>query len=125
MTVAQKNKNKTKYKVFVDDDSVIHIIEQSNPTEESSFAMKEEVAALVEKTEATLALVDLSYANIPPSGARRNIVRIFKNPNIEKVAIFGPSVSIRVIAKFIMDAVGLNNRKFFETEKEAIEWLKA
>jgi hypothetical protein len=41
-----------------------------------------------------------------------------------KVAMLGGNVVVKVAAKFILNAAGYKGINFFETEEEAIKWLK-
>jgi len=74
-------------------------------------------------------LIDIkSSTPIPSSLFRKKVVESLKDayrePGFEKMAIWGGSTVLRVITLFIVKATGFKNIKHFETEKEALQWLK-
>ena len=48
-----------------------------------------------------------------------------KDPRAGYVATDGVNRVIRIMARFLMVASGRNNIYFFDTQKEAIDWLKS
>ena len=57
---------------------------------------------------------------------RLNVSEFIKEkPNINKIAILGAAITIRVGANIIMIASAKKNVKFFKNEKEAFQWLKS
>ncbi len=48
----------------------------------------------------------------------------YKEPGFEKLAMWGGSTVIKVVALFIITATRLKNIRYFSTEKEALSWLK-
>jgi anti-anti-sigma regulatory factor len=113
------------FSVTVDKDGIVRLQEQQKPTAESTAAMTRDFLAAAKERASTKAVVDLTaVSGVPPSGARKNIADMFKKSGLEKIAIFGTSTPIRVVAGFIMKASGLQNVKFFHTEEEAMVWLK-
>jgi hypothetical protein len=57
------------------------------------------------------------------------IASVFGDPRFEKIAIWGEtSKLIHVILSFILEAIGIvkiaNNVRHFNTEEEALKWLK-
>lgn len=60
---------------------------------------------------------------------RKKVVELlqnaFKDPGLEKVALWGTKNKIiEVVATFILGATGLKNIRYFKTEEEVMEWLK-
>lgn len=71
--------------------------------------------------------VDLNKAGIPSSKARKIVVdKIFKDPDIKKIANLFSSVLIKTINNFLVKASGQdgNKMKAFSSEQEALKWLK-
>jgi len=97
---------KEKYELYVDDDNILHILEQTNPTEQIS-QMAEEVKKLKVSSECEFICVDLTGVNIPPSKARKKLVEMISNLASKKFAVFGTSVSIRALTKFIISVAGI------------------
>jgi hypothetical protein len=48
---------------------------------------------------------------------------IVKSIGFKKAAIFGPKISTRTVANFIISAVGVKNVKIFGSKEKALEWL--
>jgi UDP-N-acetylmuramyl pentapeptide synthase len=71
-----------------------------------------------------LVLNDLREAGSASAGARKIYTQLMKNEKFEKGAFVGMKVLTRVIVSFITKFSGVNNVKYFETEEEAIKWLK-
>jgi len=73
-------------------------------------------------------LIDLTKANKPSSKARNIIVeKIYKDPDLEKIAAIASSILVRTINSFLITASGLGSDKvkMFKTEHEALKWLRA
>ncbi len=73
------------------------------------------------------ALLDLSEACNVTSKSRKIIAeKVYKDPDLEKIASFGLSTFARVVNSFMIKASGVGNDKVrtFETEEGAIQWLK-
>ncbi|PLX28382.1 hypothetical protein C0581_02535 [Candidatus Parcubacteria bacterium] len=121
-----KKKMMDTFRVILRKDGIIKVTEQSHSTDKSAQKMVDKVEGLLEKQDRLYKiLVDLSYAqDLPSPKARKNLSDLFKTKKIAHVAVFGPSIQIRVMATFIMRAAGIKKFKFFETEKEALDWLK-
>jgi anti-anti-sigma regulatory factor len=103
-----------KYSVTSRKDGIIRLDEQTVPTDKSTAAMAEEVLLLAKNLpRPRRSIVNLTGVEVPSSAARKNLARMFKSSELDKVAIFGSSVTIRVVAKFIMAAAGIGNAQFF------------
>ena len=71
-----------------------------------------------------LILHDLTEAGKASSRARKIYADLMKEKRIKKQAFVGMSTLTRVIVSFIMNFSGVKNARYFDTEKEALEWLK-
>jgi anti-anti-sigma regulatory factor len=112
------------FAIHIDENNSICIKEQSIPTVESSEEMVLELHKFIEKHGSKTALIDLSsVSTLPSSAVRKNISNMLKTSGLQKIAIFGPSLPVRIVARFIIGATGLHNIKFFQTEENAHEWL--
>lgn len=57
--------------------------------------------------------------------ARREFTRYFEDKRLGKVAITNANRFTRVVATFLMKATGRSDEvRFFENEKQAVQWLK-
>ena len=74
-------------------------------------------------------LIDTRLSSPAPSYLFRKttaeiLMETYKEPGFEKLAMWGGSTVIKVVALFIIAATRLKNIKYFSTEKEALSWLK-
>jgi hypothetical protein len=58
------------------------------------------------------------------SDARRRFTELNKDLRVGRVAILGGNRFNRVMATIILKATGRQNIRFFDTEEEAVAWLK-
>ena len=74
-------------------------------------------------------IIDIRLSSPSPSYLFRkttaeNLMETYKEPGFEKLAMWGGSTVIKVVALFIITATRLKNIRYFSTEKEALSWLK-
>jgi len=72
-------------------------------------------------------LIDLTKANKVSSQARKIIAeKIYKDPDLGKIATFGQDNVARLVNRFMIKASGLGSDriKVFETKEQAFKWLK-
>jgi hypothetical protein len=114
------------YKVW-EDDGIIRITLYGIHTQEDAINLIKKVDEFLLSNKSGLVLTDMSQVEKPTSGARKIHANNIKNDkgNYKKLAFFGASVMNRVMANFIIKASGRGEKaRYFETEIEAIEWLK-
>ena len=58
------------------------------------------------------------------SAARKYLTDLNKSPKYGLVAFVNAPRRVRVLGKFILKATNRKNLKFFESEEQALEWLK-
>jgi hypothetical protein len=117
--------NRSRFRLELIDNQTLKIIEQLLPTPESSQKMLAELEQLMIEEPINKLLIDLTGVKKAPSKTRKIIVKMLTKPSLDKVALFGPSIAIRVMASFIMQAAGLHNTIFFATEEDALVWLES
>jgi hypothetical protein len=71
------------------------------------------------------ALADAQEMSKMSSSARKIFIESFSTPDerVGRTAIIGASRYLRVLASFILKAVGRDNIRLFATEEEAVPWL--
>jgi hypothetical protein len=72
-------------------------------------------------------IVDLSRgsSDMVDKEARRAFRESARPEDFEKVAVFGASPAVRMLAKVIFVVTGVSNKtRFFKTEADALAWLK-
>jgi len=117
----------SKDKVFLDKNNIISWIpeNQSGDTEGTKTAF-DVLESLITDHNATSILVDLSKAEKPSSEQRKIMVQRIKDnyDMIKKVALFGDTPLMKVVAYFIINASELKNIRFFSSRSQALTWLK-
>ena len=84
----------------------------------------EEITKLAKLGGKVKFFIDGSEAGKSTAGARKAYVDFAKSVPEGKIAIFGVTTLLKVIATFIIRAAGTKNVKFFTNKGEAIKWLK-
>ena len=69
-------------------------------------------------------LIDTSRLGKASSAARKTFAELAKEPRIGRSALIGARRYVRVMAGFLAKATGRENYRFFDSEKEALAWLK-
>lgn len=59
------------------------------------------------------------------SAARRFFTELTNDPRFGSAAIIDPPRRVRVLGKFILKATGRENIHYFNSEEEALNWLKS
>jgi hypothetical protein len=80
----------------------------------------------VPETEKLQFLADASQMGKMSARARKAITDMFRNPDprIGDSAMVGGSRYVRVLGGFVMKAAGRDDVRFFDSEEEAVTWLK-
>jgi len=74
-------------------------------------------------------LIDINLTPPTPTAVFRKrivsmVIKVFKNANVEKVAIWGGKGVIKVVTSFFLAAAKIKTVKYFNTEEESLKWLK-
>lgn len=80
-------------------------------------------AATPEAPLRTLTFADQSGANLP-SKTRRAFADLNLDPRLGKSATLGINRYTRVLIGFVLKATGRDNIRFFDTEEDALAWLR-
>lgn len=115
-----------KFKVWWDEENQIIRAKFSGVRDEvSAQAAFEEIQKMaVGKINKPSLLVDLTKAGSANAGARKKFVEMAKLDTIKKKAVFGTNAIPRTVAFFVINCTGVTNSKMFDTEEEALKWLK-
>lgn len=125
-------KESEKSKIWLGDEGVLRIKIGKTWGEEIMEKIVYDVEKIINNQPTkTKILVDLNLVptHFTSSKYRRNVVKIardaIKKIKFEKVAIFGTTNTItKVVISFVVSAARLKNIKIFDTEKQALKWLK-
>jgi hypothetical protein len=71
-------------------------------------------------------LVDSSQVGKLSAGARKALTSAFRvsDPRVGNTALFGANRYARVLTSFVLKAVGRDDIRMFDSEEEAVAWLK-
>lgn len=115
------------YKIWLDDDGIIRCILKGIHEKKDAEVIIEEIINLSKESGKARVLIDLNNTEESTSGARRVYIDTIKaEPEIiEKLAFLGSSAKNRVMANFIITGSGRENEvRYFESEEEALRWIK-
>ena len=119
-----------KSKIYIGSDGIFNIIVPEILTEEDVWEIIEEAKKFLEKTlgKAKILIhmrtISIIHSSIFRKTTADKIKAVAEKPGYKKVAIFGPSVVLKTITNFIITASGVKNMRIFNSEKEALKWLK-
>jgi hypothetical protein len=109
------------------DESIIRIIIQGIHEKKDAEAVIKEINNYSRARGKVSVLMDLRGIERATAGARKEYIRnISTEPsNFDKLAMYGTSAVNRVMANFIIRASERKGRvRYFESEKEALKWLR-
>ena len=116
-----------KFAVWWDDEE--GIIRNNSWGDFDEVDARRQVAAILALAERRpgrcLVLNDLTEAGRASSGARKAYAEVLRSALIARHAFVGMRTLTRVIVSFLTSAAGATNARFFTTEAEALEWLRA
>jgi hypothetical protein len=117
------------HEISMGDDGVLRMDLIGDMDREGMEAYINDLAPFLEaatEAEPLLILTDSSRSGKLSSGARKLSVETNRDPRMGKTAVIGESRRyFRVMASFILKATGRDNIRFFDSEEEALTWLKS
>jgi ABC-type transporter Mla MlaB component len=117
------------YELSMGDDGILRLAFIGDIDAEDVLAYVEEYTPFSEaaiETGPLRILVDASQVGKVSSSARKALVEVYRAPGTEMMttAIVGANRYIRVLAGFIMKALGRKGLRFFDSEEAALAWLR-
>ena len=115
-------------KLHIDQDGILRTSHSGDMTKEDvDVILKNATAALELATEEKplLILMDARQVGKFSSTARKAFAQLDRDPRVGKVAVVGLGRYMRVAIGFINKAVGREHLRLFESEEQALAWLKA
>lgn len=115
------------HKISMREDGVLWLAQIGDVDEDDMDAFLKDLMPFLEaSTEANplLILSDTSRTGKLSASARKLLAGIGSDPRLSKTAIVGSGRYTRVLVSFINKAAGRNNIRFFDSEEEALAWLK-
>ena len=117
------------YKLEMDQEGILRLWFEGNISTEEMEAFRADFTAFLEQSTEEKPLLVLSYSTSEAAkfspGARKIFVQLNRDPRIGKAATLGVNRYTRVLAGFILKASGRDNVQFFDTEEEAVAWLRS
>ncbi|MFQ5615532.1 MAG: STAS/SEC14 domain-containing protein [Anaerolineales bacterium] len=116
------------HELRMDADGILRLALIGNMKQEDVDAYVKDLAPFREtatETEPLFFIIDTSRLGKASSAARKAFGELAKDPRIGKSALVGVSRYVRVLAGFLAKAAGRDNIQFFDSEEEALAWLKA
>lgn len=116
------------YDLHMRDDGILRIVMDENLVDELD-AFRRDLMAYLETATPEKPLRTLSSSRTPgsklPPAVRKAFADLNRDPRLGKSATLGVDRYTRVLAGFVLRATGRRNIQFFDTEEEALTWLKA
>ncbi len=112
-------------RLYLGDDNIFYYTVVGDVDEKIAIAIRDVSNKMRNNVEGkTKLLIDLTKAGKPTAGARKIGKERLEDERIGKVALFGVHPVSRVVASFDMGVTQKKDMRFFETQKEALAWLK-
>jgi len=83
----------------------------------------QKLAAELRDPANVLILVDGRKLGKADHVARQALMHTLDRPTLNRLAVFGPNLVGRVMARFIIMVSGVKKMRLFENERDAVEWL--
>ena len=116
------------YELEIRDDGIARLATIGDQDREEVENLRKDLESLLEaatEAEPVRLIVDSSRSGKTSSAARRIYVELNRDPRIGKTALVGSRRYGRLLGTFIVKATGRDNIRFFDSEEEALAWLKA
>ena len=116
------------YELEIRDDGIARLTTIGDQDGEDVGNLRKDLESLLEaatEAEPVRLVVDSSRSGKTSSAARRIYVELGRDPRLGKTALVGARRYSRLLATFVIKATGRDNIGFFDSEEEALAWLKA
>lgn len=116
------------YELYMGDDGILRTVFLSDIKPGELQAFQERALSFIkagkESGQPLCVLVDARQAGKMDAQARKTVIGLDRENPEGKVAILGLSRYVRVIVMLVNKALGKENIQGFDTEQEALAWLK-
>ena len=115
------------YKLEMGEDGILRLSFAGQVGTEEMEAFRQDFLPYLEAATDESPLLVLSNAQGDTkysSGARKIFMQLNRDSRIGKAATVGTGRYTRVLARFVLKATGRDNIGFFDTQEEAVAWLK-
>ena len=113
-------------RIYLGEEGIIYMTAVGEQDEKIAIDFRDAFIKIANVVEGKIdLLIDANKAGQPSSKARKIIQEgVLKYEKTGKVAVFGASPPVRVIASFVMGVTRKKDMRFFKTKEEALAWLK-
>jgi hypothetical protein len=115
------------HKLSMGDDGILRVALIGDIGTESIDAFLEDITPFLEaatEEEPLLVLAESGSTGKYSSAARKRFAELLREPRVKKVALVNARRYVRVLISFILRAAGRDNIHCFDSEEEALAWLK-
>ena len=116
------------HKIYSFNDNILHIAFIGAIDAEATDSFLAEFPSFVSQVpegQRLSMLIDASQEGRMSSEGRRGLTSLMQSDSIDRVGVINAPRVNRVVAQFVMKAIGRDNIKFFSDEAEARAWLAA
>jgi hypothetical protein len=109
------------------DDGILRVELIGDTGIEDIDAFLEDIAPFLEaatEEEPLLVLAESGLTGKYSAAARKRFAELLREPRVRKVALLNARRYVRVLIGFILRSAGRDNIHFFDSEEEALAWLK-
>jgi hypothetical protein len=111
----------------MEDDNILRVVFVGDTGERGAQAFIEALGPFLEATteaEPLHAILDATQAGKLSAKARKIFFGLNRDSRVGKVAVIGTRRYLQVLGSFILKATRRDNIRFFDSEEQAIVWLK-
>lgn len=117
-----------KYEFNLDQNEIMHVTFYGDLEESDVLQYMADIEPILSRHNADNPLYTIIHSHTVgkfSSGARRQFSMLGQDPRLGKLCVLDANRFIRVVAKFVTKVSGRDgDMKFFDSEAEAIAWLK-
>ena len=109
------------------DDGIVRLAPIGDQDKEDMEIFRKKMEPFLEATteaEPMHLLVDSSRSGKTSSAGRKIYAKVNRDPRVGKTAVVRAKRYNRLVGSIILKATGRDNIRFFESEEEALAWLK-
>jgi hypothetical protein len=109
-------------------DGILRVAFVGTPKKRDAAAFFQDFSPFLEaatEAEPLRIIIDGSQVEKTSASARKTLLEINRDPRVGKIVVLGAGRYIHVLIGFVLKATGRENIRSFNTEKEAVAWLKA
>jgi hypothetical protein len=115
------------YELMLGEDGILRATFIGNTDKEEAEAYHKDMVQFLELSSEEKPLHLIVYVDRAgkfSAEARKSFSRLNEDPRMGNIAYLGANRFVRVITGFVLKASGRHNMRFFDSETQAVTWLK-